>query len=89
MARSTTTTTNKTKNTRNPLAMAETNYIEQIKRQRVSPDWQPRGFERYQYQKALLDAMPVLDVVDGLLVDATRYREAQSCMETLDCHCGE
>lgn len=41
-------------------ALPETSYATQVQRQRISPHWQPKGFERYQYQKALLDQMSTL-----------------------------
>jgi hypothetical protein len=64
-------------------------YAEQYRRQRISDDWEPKGFERYKYQRALLHEMPVLGgASDGLLAAPERYREATSCQDTLDCHCG-
>ena len=41
-------------------ALPETTYATQYTRQHLHEGWQPKGFARYAYQKALLDAMPVL-----------------------------
>ena len=69
-------------------ALHVTRYGAQYRRQRVSDTWQPAGFSRYPYQKALLDAMPVLGGADdGLLRSPEDYRPASECSETLDCTC--
>ena len=74
------------------LHLSETSYAAQYQRQRLSEGWQPRGFERYPYQKALLDGMPVLGGPHDLLGAGTnpkRYQPVPPCIDTLDCHCGE
>lgn len=40
--------------------MKETTLGEQNARQRISPTWEPNGFDRYQYSQALLREMSVL-----------------------------
>lgn len=68
--------------------MGQTPYHAQYRRQRISADWQPRGYERYRYQKALQDQMPVLGgASDGLLSSPERYTPVSECNETLDCTC--
>lgn len=64
----------------------ETSFARQQQRRLISPNWQPRGFERYGYQKALLDSM---DTLSGAGANPDRYKPATTCMDTLDCHCGE
>jgi hypothetical protein len=70
--------------------MKETSLDEQNKRRYISADWEPNGFERYVYQRALTRAMPVVGGIgDGGYVEQRRYTPATSCQESLDCHCGK
>lgn len=40
--------------------LPSTTLAEQNQRRYIAEDWQPLGFDRFPYQKALLDGMPVL-----------------------------
>lgn len=73
-----------------PEALKVTTPGQQFTRQRISNNWTPHGFERWQYMNALLKEMPVVGGPDDSFMDPpARYRPASPCMETLDCHCGE
>jgi len=51
-----------------------TSYAQQYRRQRVSDTWEPAGFDRYQYQQALLRSMNVLGGPGGAQgVNPDRY----------------
>lgn len=55
--------------------MPVTTLGEQYRRQRKDDAWRPRGFERYQYQSALLNEMPVLGGPDDRYgANPDRYR---------------
>ena len=66
--------------------MRETSLDAQRKRQCISPTWEPNGFERYVYQRAVTRALPV---VTGVMTPQDRYKPAMSCQDTLDCQCGK
>jgi len=67
-----------------------TSLQEQRRRQWISDDWEPKGFERFALQQAWLREMPVLGGInDQAISNPRRYEPATSCQETLDCHCGE
>lgn len=40
--------------------LPSTTLAEQNQRRYIGKDWQPIGFDRFPYQKALVDSMPVL-----------------------------
>lgn len=70
--------------------MKNITLAEQNKRRYISPDWEPNGFERYVYQRALVRSMPVVGgAQDDGLTDDRRYTPVKSCQDTLDCHCGK
>lgn len=70
--------------------MRVTSYADQLKRQRISDDWEPCGFERYVYQRALTRSMPLVGGIrEAELAEERRYKPATSCQEELDCHCGK
>lgn len=61
MARSKGSTPNQSPLSNQPLLkLPVCSIVEQYHRQRISDDWEPAGFERYQYQRALLQEMSVL-----------------------------
>lgn len=70
--------------------LKECSYGEQYQRQRISDEWRPVGYERWQYMAALQNQMPILGGTnDHFGASPGRYREVTSCQDTLDCHCGE
>ena len=71
--------------------LAATSLAEQHRRQRIRDGWEPRGFERYQYQRGLLHSMNTLGTIadDEQMVDPRRYEPISGCVESLDCTCGE
>jgi hypothetical protein len=72
-----------------PGTLKTTGLAEQYRRQRISNDWEPKGFERYQYQRALLRSMSVLGGPDDLEgASPERYRPTSPCQETPNCTCG-
>ena len=69
--------------------MKATSYAEQYSRQRISDTWEPSGFQRYGYQRALLHEMPELGgPTDQLGGNPERYRPTSSCQDSLECQCG-
>ncbi len=62
---------------------------EQYTRQRISNDWEPKGFSRWQYMQGLLHSMSVLGGPDDReMASPERYRPTSPCQETPDCTCG-
>ncbi len=73
-----------------PGKMRECSYPEQYHRQRLSDEWRPVGYERWQYMAALQNEMPVLGgPIDQFGANPGRYREVTSCQDTLECRCGD
>ena len=72
-----------------PHKLAATSLAEQYRHQRISDNWEPRGFERWQYQRALLHNMNLLGGINGdqELPGLQRYEPVSTCNETMDCHC--
>lgn len=66
-----------------------TSLAEQHKRQRIRDDWEPKGFERYQYQRGLLHSMNVLGTIahDEQLPEQRRFEPVSPCVESLECTC--
>jgi len=58
--------------------MPTTSYQEQLRRQRISEEWRPQGFERYEETAKCLDAMSTLDTTRGVGVNPDRYRGVSS-----------
>ncbi len=72
-----------------PNSLPTSSLARQYARQRISNDWEPNGFKRYQYQRALLREMSVLGGPDDKeMASPERYRPASACQETPDCSCG-
>lgn len=70
--------------------LKETSLDKQNQRRFISPQWQPRGSERFVYQKALGDQMNIIGGPgDHFEATQRRFLPATSCQDTLDCHCGE
>ena|SRR6266566_435587 len=68
--------------------LAPNSLSRQKRRQLLSRDWQPRGFERYRYQQALLHGMNVLGGIDdGYMPGEERYEPIAPCNDKLDCTC--
>lgn len=68
--------------------MKTTGIGTQYTRQRISTSWLPRGFERWAYQKALLEEMNMLGGPDDHFGRSPEdYRPVTGCSETLDCAC--
>lgn len=72
-----------------PNSLPVTGLGRQFTRQRLSNDWEPRGFKRYQYMRGLLHEMSVLGGPDDKeMASPERYRPASKCQDTPDCSCG-
>lgn len=67
-----------------PISLAD-----QEQRRFLGDRWEPRGSERFVYQKALGDQMDIVGgSKDRFEPIPRRYKPATSCQDTLDCHCG-
>lgn len=59
-----------------------TGVHEQYRRQRISDDWEPNGFQRFAYNQRLLRAMPVLGGPDDNFgANPDRYTPVSPTME--------
>jgi hypothetical protein len=63
--------------------MQETTLGQQNKRDRIDEGWMPNAFARYEYQKRLLEGMPVLGggASDDFMGNPARYEPVPQHME--------